>query len=161
MKNMKYQVISILVISIVVSAAWALSRAEAENAAITQTNKLFVTSEQGQEINVQAMKKSLNLYQNLSEDKKAAIKEKMAQLKQERQKDIERVEKQIKEYRLQIIKKQNTTSQEARISQLQALKQLALKENAPETAKKIDNLISKYENNKASESLGNDSLQVQ
>lgn len=146
MKNMKDQVISIIIIISLVSTIFAATAANSGNTATAQTDKLFITNTQGRAINPGVLQKSINLYQNLSEDKKVEIKTKMVKMTQERQKAIDAIEKQIKEFRLQR-KLQKSKNQDAQISQLQAIKQLALKENATETVKSLESLINKYVNN--------------
>lgn len=145
MKSFKEQIIPILVIFLLISAAWAVTKAAPENVVSTNKNKLFVSNVQGMEINKEAIKNSINLYQDLSEDKKIVIRERMAELSRKRQEDIEKVKKQIKEYKLQK-KLQKTNSREAQINQLQAIQKIALKENATETVKSLEILISWYKN---------------
>ena len=161
MKNSNVKFISILVIVYLVSAAWVIAGTLSENSEISQSSKYFVDSATGRQINKEVLQKIINQYQNLSEDQKTALKEKMAKMTAERQKAIEAVSKQIREYRLQKVKLQNATSQQQRLNQLQALQLLALKGNAPETAKKIAQLISKYENTEENKSFKDNSINVQ
>ncbi len=147
MMNMKKYFLSIIVVLTLIYTAWTTVIASSQDAANPGTDKLSVASTGGLKITAEVMKKGINLYQTLSEDKKAAIKEKMIKMSQERQKAIESVEKQIKEYKLGVKTKQpQKQSQEDRISRLQALQKFALKENAPETAKRFEKLIGLYEN---------------
>jgi hypothetical protein len=161
MKKIKVQIISIAVISILVSLVLTISGSASESTAKIQVSKFFIDKDNGREINPELIQQSINLYQNLSDSQKAAVKDKLAKMAEERKKAIEVVSKQIREYRVQQVKQQNVISQQQRINQLQALEQLALEENATETAKKIANLINRYENNKQNESIEDNSLNVQ
>jgi hypothetical protein len=161
MKKIKVQIISIAVISLLVSLALTISGSASENTAKNQVSKFFIDKDNGREINPEIIQQSINLYKNLSDSKKTAVKDKLAKMAEERKKAIEVVSQQIREYRVQQLKQQNAISQQQRINQLQALKQLALEENATETAKKIANLINRYENNKQKESIEDNSLNVQ
>lgn len=156
--NIKKEYIIVTVLtSILISISLATAGMQSGNTNVQQKTKLYVAGHQGKSINPEAVKNSINLYKNLSEDKKIAIKEKMAKMNQERQKNIEAVEKQIKELRLQG-KLQTSKSQEENVSQLQAIQKLALKENAIETAKKLEVLISKLENIPVAVSVEENSL---
>jgi hypothetical protein len=161
MQNMKKQFISIIIIFSLFLATWALSGFVSQGVSGSQADKSLGTVTQGKEINAEVMKKGINLYMNLSEDKKVAIKEKMVKLSHERQKAITAVEKQIKEYRLQKSKLQQTKSDEAQIGRLQALQQFALKENAPQTAKRFERLINLYENRQFHRSLIENNFKVE
>ena len=145
--NIKKEHIIITVItSIILSISLATAGMQSETPNVRQQAKLFVTGQQGMSINAEAVKNSVNLYKNLSEDKKIVIKEKMAQRSRQRQKNIEAVEKQIKELRIQG-KLQKSKSQEEQVNRLQEIQQLALRENATETVKSLASLINMYENN--------------
>ena len=161
MKSFNGKVLSILLILLVISVAWAVTNETTANDAATLDNsKTFVTNEQGFKINEETIKNSLNLYQNLPVEKKNAIKDRMAQLSQKRQKNIEEVEKQIQEYKLQK-KLQKAKSQITQISQLQAIQKIALKENAIETAKSLETLISWYESKQKIKALDDNKLKVE
>ena len=161
MQNMKKQFIAIMIISTLFLAILALTGFASQETSISKTDKSQSNATQGKEINVEVTKKGINLYMNLSEDKKVAIKEKMIKQSQERQKAIKAVEKQIKEYRLQKSKLQQAKSDEAQIGRLQALQQIALKENAPQTAKRFERLINLYENRQFHRSFIENNLKVE
>ncbi|MBN2590520.1 MAG: hypothetical protein JXA96_11720 [Sedimentisphaerales bacterium] len=157
MKGFNFKFTSILVILFLISAACAVTKETTKNEGLDQENKIFVSNTQGFEINKETIKNSLNLYQNLSTDKKTAIKDRMVKLSQKRQQNIEQVQKQIKEYKLHK-NLQNAKSQVTQISQLQAIQKIALKENATETAKSLEILISWYENKQKIKTLDKNSL---
>lgn len=145
MKCCNVRFVSILIILVLVSAVWAVTKDTNENVNSNDQSKSVVSNTQKFEMNKNAIKNNIQLYQNLSEDKKAAIKDRMAKLSQKRQNNIKEVEKQIEEYKLkQQLQKAN--SQETQIDQLQAIQKIALKENATETAKSLEILISCYQN---------------
>jgi hypothetical protein len=145
MKFCNVRFVSILIILVLVSAVWAITKDTNENVNSNTQSKSAVSNTQKFEMNKNAIKNNIKLYQNLSEDKKAAIKDRMAKLSQKRQNNIKEVEKQIEEYKLkQQLQKAN--SQVPQIDQLQAIQKIALKENATETAKSIEILISCYQN---------------
>ena len=158
---MKDQVISIIAASTLILAAWAAAGLASQNTITSQADKLSVANTQGRVINADTMKKSINLYQGLSEDRKAAIKDKMIKMSLERQKAIKTVEKQIREYRLRKLKVQQAKNLKAQIKRLEALEEFAIKENAPETAKRFERLISLYENRQVYKSLQDNSLKVE
>ena len=144
MKKFKYQIITVLAIFALISVIFTV-QATTENENITKESKFFVKSEQGIKINTEALKNSINVFQSLPNEKKAAIKNRLTELSLKRQKDIQKVEKKINEYKAQ--KNQNSIKiHETQISQLQAIQKIALKENATETAKSLEILISWYEN---------------
>lgn len=153
MKNVKDKVISIIIISTLFLTAWVTAGFASNHEVKSQSDTLFVTISQAREINPDFVKKSIRLYQNLSEDKKAVIQEKMSKMSQERQKAIEAIGQQIKEYKLKNMKQKQITSHEERINRLQALQQFALKENAPQIAKRFEKIISLYEDIKARKSF--------
>ncbi len=145
--NIKKEYIIIAIITAtLISISLVTSGMQSENTKVQKQAALFVAGQQGITINPEAIKNSISLYKNLSEDKKIAIKEKMAQKSQQRQKNIEAVEKQIKELRMQG-KLQKPKNKEEQVSRLQEIQQLALRENATETAKSLASLINMYENN--------------
>jgi gas vesicle protein len=161
MNSVKDRIVSTIVISTLVLAACVMAGFASNGAVKYQSDALFVASAQGREINAEFIKKSISLYQSLSEDKKAAIREKMTRMSQDRQKNIEVVSRQIKQYRLQQSKQKQTTSRETRISRLQALQQFALKENAPQIAKRFERIISLYEDIQSPKSLEDNDLKVE
>jgi hypothetical protein len=145
MKCFNGRFVSILIILVLVSAVWAVTKETNENVNSNKENKSVVSNTQKFEMNKNAIKNNMKLYQNLSEDKKVAIKDRMTKLSQKRQNNIKEVEKQIKEYKFkQQLQKAN--SQVPQIDQLQAIQKIALKENATETAKSLEILISCYQN---------------
>ncbi len=145
MKFYNVRFVSILIIFVLVSAVWAVTKDTDENVSSDTPGKSVVSNTQKFEMNKNAIKNNMKLYQNLSEDKKAAIKDRMAKLSQKRQNNIKEVEKQIEEYKLkQQLQKAN--SPVTQIDQLQAIQKIALKENATETAKSLEILISCYQN---------------
>ena len=158
MKIFKDGIVSLLVIFLVISIAFAVANAENNN--LAEENNLFVRNEQGITINQETVKNSVDLYKKLSDDKKTVIKERMAALSQTRQKNIDRVEKQIKEYKLQK-HLQKARNQITQINQLQAIQKIALKENATETAKSLEILISWYQNKKKLKSLEDRNLNIE
>ena len=153
MKNITFQIITITIITLLISAGRLVAGQTSQKTAKSNESKYFIDSTTGREINPEVIQKSINLYKNLSESQKTAIKEKMAKLAVERQKAIDIVSKQIREYRIQQTKQQNAASQQQKINQLQALQQLAIKENATATAKKLASLIDKFENIKENKSF--------
>ncbi len=160
MINMKKHILSMIVITLLI-AAWALTGSASQEVSASKTDKSLNTKTQGKEINAEVMKKAINLYRNLSEDKQIAIKEKMAKMSQDRQKAIEAVQKQIKEYRLQKLKNQQTNSSEEQINRLQVLKEFALQENAPQIAQKFERLIGLYEHRQFYKSLIDNRLKIE
>lgn len=160
MKSVKGHFLSLLIIIVLISVAWAVTNATTEDENLTKTNKPFVPKTHLTKFDKETIKNSINLYQNLSEDKKVAIKNKMAQLSQKRQQNIKEVEKQIQEYKLQK-QLQNTNSQVTQIDQLQAIQKIALKENATETAKSLEILISWYQNKQKIRALDDNKLKVE
>ncbi|MEJ2648645.1 MAG: hypothetical protein P8016_09590 [Sedimentisphaerales bacterium] len=161
MKNLKDRVVSVVVISALFLATYVTAGFASNDVAKWQPGMLFVASSQGREINAEFVKKSISLYQSLSEDRKVAIKEKMIKMSQDRQRDIETVALKIKQYRLEKTKEKLVSSREARINRLQALQQFALKENAPLTAKRFERIISLYEDIQSHKSLEDKSLKVE
>lgn len=152
-----YIIVTVITSIILISVSLTTSGIQAGNTKVQQQPKLFVPGQLGLSINSEAVKNSVNLYKNLSEDKKIAIKEKMVKKSQDRQKSIEAVGKQIKEIKLQG-KMQKSKTQEEKVSQLQAIQKLALEENAVETAKKLEVFINKIENIPTNESTVKNSL---
>lgn len=152
MRIMKDRIILIIIISTLVftfgTAGFAV-----QGSITSQPGKNIISSVQSFEINAEIMKKNTSLYQNLSEEQKAAIKEKMTKMSQQRQKEIAAIAKQIEEYKQLKIKPKQTKSQESRISQLKVLQQYALKQNAPDTAKKLEKIIGLYKNLQLQSSL--------
>ena len=162
MKNKQKWVISVTVITTLMVTTLTMVNFAAQDITTSQTEKSIVADILGGNINVEVVKKNINLYQNLSEVQKVAIKEKMAKMSQERQKAIKSVEKQIKEYRLQKLNSQQANNLDTQITRLQALQQYALKGNAPQTAKRFERLITLYENREVHRSLlGDNSLKVE
>jgi len=121
-----------------------------------QTSKLEIKASQSTEITPDALQKSISLIQNLPEEKKAQIIEKMTQMAQQRRKAILQVQKQKTELRLQRLK-----LQKAQISQLLAIQKLILEENAQETAKKLENLTVMLEDKQTNEALNDNSLHME
>jgi len=161
MKSFRDHIISLSVIFILISLGWKLANAATSNEAALKTEKLSVSKTQSMKINEDIIKNSINAFQNLSEDKKVALKERMAQLSQKRQQDIKEVEKLINEYKLQKQLQYITEAQETQINQLQAIQKIALKENATETAKSLEIFISWYENKQKIKTLENDRIKVE
>ncbi len=151
MKSFSGIVVSILIITVLISTAWAVVN-DKSNSAVSNAQKF--------EMNKEAIKNNISTYQNLPADKKAAIKDRMAKLSQQRQNNIKEVEKQIQEYKLQQ-QLQKDKNQVPQISQLQAIQKIALKENATETAKSLDILISWYQNKQKIRTLDDNKLKVE
>ncbi len=160
MKFCNVRFVSILIIFVLVSAVWAVTKETDEKVNSTAESRSVLSNTQKFEMNKNTIKNNIELYQNLSEEQKTALKDRMAKLSQKRQNNIKEVEKQIEEYKLkQQLQKANT--QVTQIDQLQAIQKIALKENATETAKSLEILISCFQNKQKIRTLDDNKLKVE
>lgn len=91
---------------------------------------------------IESMIQSRNQYRNASEQEKVSISKKVAQATQTRQQTVNAIEKELEGLRYQRPRQQLSEPQ-INIKDLQTIYRLALKEKATETAKSLENLITK------------------
>jgi hypothetical protein len=94
---------------------------------------------------VESMAQGRVQYWNMSEDERAEYRKKMAQIAKIRQQAVEEIEQQLSKLKFREQRQQQEAEPRIRIKELQEIQQLAIKENATETAKKLKSFIDQYQ----------------
>jgi len=93
---------------------------------------------------VESMSEGREQYQNMSEEQRAQYREKIGKISLTRQQAIAAIEQQLERLRFRG-QRQQVQEPEIRINELREIHQLAVKEKATETAKKLESFISSYQ----------------
>ena len=113
----------VLMVVIAIFSILTLSARSSEEIQNQQGVSLNADGSNTAKINAEFLQK---LYQSLSDEKKAQIKEKMAQMTQKRLKAIEALEQQIAELKRQKLNLRKFKGKEAQVSQLQTIGQFPI-----------------------------------
>lgn len=89
-------------------------------------------------------------YRNMSEEERTEYREKMAQVARTRQEAIEEIEQQLSKLKFRERREQLVEPQ-MRVKELQEIQKLAVKENATETAKRLESFIAQYQQRQSRE----------
>jgi len=93
---------------------------------------------------VENMGQGWDQYQSMSEEERIKFREKMSKVAEARQKAITAIEQQLARLRFRR-QRQQPAEAPTRISELQEIHQLAIKEKATETAKRLEGFIARYQ----------------
>jgi len=93
---------------------------------------------------VKSIAQGRDRYQNMSEEERTEYRKKMAQIARTRRDAIEEVEQQLSKLKFREQRRQQAVEPQTRVKELQEIHQLAVKEKATETAKRLEALIAGY-----------------
>ncbi len=93
---------------------------------------------------VESMAQGRDQYQNMSEEERTEYRNKMAQIARTRRQVIEGIEQQLSKLKFREQRRPQTVEPQTRVKELQEIHQLAIKEKATETAKRLESLIAGY-----------------
>jgi len=93
---------------------------------------------------VESMALGRDRYQNMSEEEKTGYRNKMVQITRTRRQAIEEIERQLSKLKFREQRRRQTVEPQTRVNELQEIHQLAVKEKATETAKRLESLIAGY-----------------
>jgi hypothetical protein len=93
---------------------------------------------------VKSMSEGREQYRNMSQEQRSEYREKMGKIAVSRQEAITAIEKQLERLRFRG-QRQQLREPQIHLNELQEIQQLAIKEKAPETAKRLQSFISDYQ----------------
>lgn len=147
MKRRIISIVTILVVLVVVWAAFGQQRERRQRSAQyrqTQLKAIEVIQEQAAKLKagMEAMTRpeGRRSSEDLSEEERAKLRDRFTKMREERQKAVAAIEQQLARLKGQ---RQLKAEHEESLAELQAIRQLALKEKAEETAKSLMQLILK------------------
>ncbi len=94
---------------------------------------------------VESMGQGRDQYRNMSEEERDKYRKKMTQVARTRQRAVEEIEQQLSKLKFREQRQQQVVEPQTRINELQEIHQLAIKENATETAKRLESFIAQYQ----------------
>jgi hypothetical protein len=94
---------------------------------------------------VESMGQGREQYRNMSEEERIEYRKKMAQVARTRQQAVEEIEQQLSKLKFREQRQQQEVESRMRVKELQEIHQLAIKENATETAKRLEVFIDQYQ----------------
>jgi hypothetical protein len=104
---------------------------------------------------VESMDQGRDQYQNMSEEQRTKYRKKVAQVTRTRQQAIEEIEQQLSKLKFREPRRPQVVEPQARVNELREIHQLAIKEKAIETAKRLGELIAGYQQRESqSENMG-------
>jgi len=94
---------------------------------------------------VESVDQGRERYRNMSEEERTEYRKKMAQVAQTRQQAVEEIEQQLSKLKFRERRQQQSVEPQMRVKELQEIHKLAVKENATETAKRLESFIAQYQ----------------